>query len=117
MSNSVNTTAAVYLPDGSIMTIPSYIFDVRLYTDQKALENPRPGINVFVFVLPANSYYQEIAGPFQTYSHTYNDTRESLFQGNYGCNTTSSIYNTAALCSKLIQLEGWKIPDDYPFKF
>ena len=32
-----------------------------------------------------------------------------------GCNTTSP--NEHALCAKLIQMNGWKIPDNYPFKF
>ena len=31
-----------------------------------------------------------------------------------GCNKYAS--NTAANCTKLIQLNGWKIPADYPFK-
>lgn len=31
----------------------------------------------------------------------------------YGCGSSS----TNAYCTKIIQLNGWKIPDDYPIKF
>lgn len=38
---------------------------------------------------------------------------ELLNNSSYGCNKTS----TNAYCTALIQENGWKIPDDYPFKF
>jgi len=36
-------------------------------------------------------------------------------RANIGCNKDAT--NEAAYCTKVIQLNNWKIPKDYPFKF
>ena len=38
---------------------------------------------------------------------------ETLKQGLWGCKSTG---NNPTYCTALIQLNGWKIPKDYPFK-
>lgn len=49
---------------------------------------------------------------FEPYKYAWEGTRETLFSGSYsGCNNTKQAY-----CTALIQDNGWKIPDDYPFK-
>lgn len=46
----------------------------------------------------------------------WNGTRENLFVNpQLGCKET--VTNERAFCTKLIQMNGWKIPKDYPLKF
>lgn len=44
----------------------------------------------------------------------WDGTRESLFKGEYGCKKETS--RTRPYCTKLIQMNGWKIPKDYPLR-
>ena len=52
-----------------------------------------------------------------TYLSGYWDgTREDLLNDPIvGCNENAEVER--AFCTKLIQMNNWKIPDDYPFKF
>jgi len=54
----------------------------------------------------------------EPYKWCWDGTREQLLEGNPGwdfaCRTDA---RDPALCTALIQLNNWKIPDDYPFKF
>lgn len=46
----------------------------------------------------------------------WDGTREDLFKNSsIGCQET--VTNERAFCTKLIQMNGWKIPKDYPLKF
>ena len=44
----------------------------------------------------------------------WDGTRESLFKGEYGCKKDTN--RTRPYCTKLIQMNGWKIPKDYPLR-
>ena len=49
---------------------------------------------------------------FEPYKYNWDGTRNGLINGSYKkCNSSDGTY-----CTALIQLNGWKIPDDYPFK-
>lgn len=49
---------------------------------------------------------------FEPYKYNWDGTRQGLINGSYnGCNDSKTLY-----CTALIQFNGWKIPDDYPFK-
>ncbi len=49
---------------------------------------------------------------FEPYKYGWDGTENGLYNGSYnGCNN-----NKAAYCTAIIQYNGWKIPDDYPFK-
>ena len=52
---------------------------------------------------------------FEPYKVTWDGNIETLkTKSNYGCNSNPSSYRQ--YCTALIQMNGWKIPDDYPFK-
>ena len=55
---------------------------------------------------------------FQPYSFGGESLDTLKNHPNYGCNSTSTANggNWRAYCTRLIQLNGWKIPSDYPFK-
>jgi len=109
-----------YFADGSILRMRSYIQDADFYLDKKAMNNPQKGINMFGFnFMPLRtdaelSEYTYGKG-FEPYAWGWDGTRTGLFTGstgNRGCNQTARLF-----CGKLIQYEGWKIPDDYLLKF
>lgn len=57
------------------------------------------------------SYYHN---GFEPYIFNWDGTKEDLYK-KCGESTYSTYYGN--LCTKIIQLNGWKIPDDYPWKF
>ena len=49
---------------------------------------------------------------FEPYKYSWDGSEQGLYNGSYsGCNL-----NKYAYCTALIQYNGWKIPDNYPFK-
>ena len=57
------------------------------------------------------SFYQYY---FEPYMYGWDKTEDSLKNhSTFGCNDTSS---WPAYCTRWIQYNGWKIPDDYPFR-
>ncbi len=122
-----NEYVVIYLPDGSLLLVANYIYDTTFYTDANALQNPKTGINNFRFRLGINIDYSKVSTPekmaysklikgFEPYVYawdgTYEGAKYSTLESPYGC-----YENYKALCTKLIQLNGWKIPDDYPYNF
>ena len=52
---------------------------------------------------------------FEPYKYAWNGNKNSLYTNRqYGCNSNSNTLN--AYCTAIIQLNGWKIPKDYPHK-
>ncbi len=112
----------VYLSDGTILNVSTYIYDMFFFTNQKALDNPKTGINRFFFrfnpVLEAHQDAEQnkytVSPTFEPYTWDWDGTREGLINaGNgYGCGEQYNAY-----CTKLIQYEGWQIPKDYPLRF
>ena len=53
---------------------------------------------------------------FEPYMVNWDGTESKLKNDGWiGCNKNAS--NAGAYCTQLIRMNGWKIPDDYPFKF
>ena len=117
----------VYFNDGSIMFMQKFIYDIAFYISEKAVTNPIAGINIFYFrfmpkisswateaFLQANMY--TIKNTIEPYMTDWDGTIDKLYSGHsvYSCAETST-YRT--YCTKIIQLNGWKIPKDYPLKF
>ncbi len=51
---------------------------------------------------------------FEPYKYEWNGKIESLYNGTgWSCNTTN---DNGLYCTAIIQMNGWKIPDDYPYK-
>ena len=114
----------VYLNDGEILGFRNFLYDINLYLNQKAVENSIMGVNTFRFRFspklttgfsPINeSYYVSAIKPtFEPYTWSWDGTNEELTANTRGCSNNG----TKLFCTKLIQLNGWKIPKDYPLKF
>ena len=108
----------VYFPDGSILSISNALYDTLYCIDEKAYKNQKTGINSFAFrfnPLEKNKTIEKIEAKdyFEPYYHDWDGKRESLFtHSTFGCHDNAGTY-----CTKLIQINGWKVPEDYPFKF
>ena len=117
----------IYFNDGSLLLLSSssWLFfpnanDLNL---QEILENEYDrdkedsGTKYFTF-----SFFRNIGGTasvprgFTPYVSGWDGTREHLMNDSaVGCN--KNVSNERAYCTKLLQLNNWKIPDDYPLKF
>jgi len=105
------------LPNGSVFSIQgNNQYDITLFIDEKAVKNPEAGKNNFLFriITPAenNEHYGKMK--FAPYAQTWDGTYNGLFHNErkYGCGEKHSNF-----CAKLIEVNNWKIPKDYPFKF
>ncbi len=98
--NGDNDFVSIYFADGSILRVSKkwngqynyYTMDV----DKCQKFDHYQGRCMFAFVSYTDKYYFE---SFYSENH-----------GTYGCN------NTGMNCAALIQYNGWKIPNDYPYK-
>lgn len=113
----------VYFADGSMLRISSYSFifypEPKLY--DKKFDDTIYGKESFTFYFNPNSdsdndVYHKNKG-VEPYKHGWNGQREQLFSNtSYGCKA-QPVSDQGAYCTALIQMNGWKIPDDYPLKF
>ena len=123
-TNSANAIL-IYFNDGTIMKMPSYIYDIYFYVSEKSLKNSLLGINTFRFrfspkfnLLWASApeeYKYTIKDTIEPYTYHWDGELTSLYNdeiGIFGCQNGDGSY-----CTKLIQMNGWKIPKDYPLKF
>ncbi|MBQ8168558.1 type II secretion system protein [bacterium] len=102
------------LPDGSaFMPAPqAWNFcpnsnDLHLYYEEKDVQHT--GSKFFTFIFDKES-------GVQPYFYNWNGTREDLLNNSsLGCARTGK--GPGPYCTKLIQLNTWKIPYDYPVKF
>ena len=115
----------VYFPDGSALrAMPHTTRDWMFYpgNPQKCIKTYGvefeiiSGVCSFIFNFnPSNNHpdwkYHYNKG-FEPYKYYWDGTKEKLYEGdNLSCRDT-----TRAFCAALIQYNGWKIPDDYPYK-
>jgi prepilin-type N-terminal cleavage/methylation domain-containing protein len=112
----------VYFVDGGILVVTVYLYDMGFYIDEQAVNSPQTGKNYFNFRFMPNPIGNNIdinanRKGFEPYTfESWEGSREGLIHAatnDFGCSETES----KAYCTKLIQWEGWTIPDDYPFKF
>ena len=111
----------LYFADGSIVKIRPHLSDISFYINKEAITKRNPGVNLFAFqfypVVQSTEKTPEkwkylIGKGFEPYAWDWDGEMESLYRtGTYPCATDG------AYCTKIIQLNGWKIPDDYPHKF
>ena len=121
----------IYFNDGSLCLFDSYSWhfypnakDFKQYTisDEGKGLNPKEisGIKYFTFFFSpwtngvARKYHYKKG--VEPYKVGWDGTKEMLFnKSNIGCNENAT--NERAYCAALIQMNGWKIPKDYPLKF
>lgn len=114
----------VYFLDGSLLRISPNIRDMVYFTNSHAINNEYRGRNLFSFrfapvkqLLPS-SFTDEDAKynlnkGFDTYAYRWNGTIEHLKNSSsFGCYANRE---NPGYCARLIQANGWKVPDDYPY--
>ncbi|MDR1167662.1 MAG: type II secretion system GspH family protein [Heliobacteriaceae bacterium] len=120
----------VYFTDGSILSISSYVYDMGFYPSEKVINQVQEAslrgdsyatfhfrVHPVAFRTSDYTYEQHhLNKGFEPYTFGpfWDGTMEGIkLAPTHGCNTnnTSPYY-----CTKLIQLNDWKIPDDFPFK-
>lgn len=115
-----------YFPDGSLAAISSaaiiFYIDAKYYSEYendngKFPDEMQSGTKCFLFAFWPSSennkfHYNKGVEPY--ISSNWDGKRESLFTGEYGCKKDTN--RTRPYCTKLIQMNGWKIPKDYPLR-
>ena len=126
-------TGYIYLhfDDDSTLIIPPYLYDMSYYTSTKKFKAGTTVAGVDAFNFRFSPKYVDgseqstrgdmthiVDSRFNTYAYAWDGTIEGA--KNSTINSWFSCYNPdggRSLCAKLIQLNGWKIPDDYPYRF
>lgn len=114
-SEKFDDYAIIYLKDTGILRL-NKTATIGYYLDKKYINNTTKGVNYFNFRFNPSEYkekdkYQYGKG-FEPYSFDWDGTEDALYNARYGCAKSNHNY-----CTKLIQYNGWKIPDNYPLKF
>ena len=119
----------VYFSDGSALLFALYIYDIFYYIDTKTIASANAKFvkDIFLFrFFPKRLSFKDENNPALKYSYNPGFASscydwDGIYEGakhspdGYGCFDTGT--NGGKHCSKLIELNHWKIPDDYPFKF
>lgn len=120
----------IYFSDGSLLIMGSkswlYIIESKYLNITDTVKNDSTisyldysdsGTKWFTFYFnpsSTNKYYKNKG--VEPYKGSWNGTREMLLNNTtYGCNKNAT--KEKAYCAALIQINGWKIPNDYPLKF
>ena len=125
--NNYEGKIKVYFKDGSLVLISgsSWIFYPKAHdyeklvnsNDQTDRKREDAGIKYFTFLFypwNKNNKYHYGKG-LEPYLTKWDGTEETLRNHNsYGCK--ESVSNERAYCTALIQMNGWKIPKDYPLR-
>ena len=126
VDNNNEGQVGTYFPDGSLMLISanSIIFypsakDYELLDGDTVVRRKSvSGTKYFTFQLSVreNSCYGGGGKGVEPYKYSWDGTKEMLLTDNsIGCK--KEVSNERAYCTALIQMNGWKIPKDYPLRF
>lgn len=104
--------------DGSTLrknlSTEDWFFHTKQYDKCKTSDKAGKCFFPFVFMQNAAGHFDRNFEPNSYGLSTANITNENLKNHSvHGCNKEAS----KAYCAKLIQLNGWRIPDDYPIRF
>ena len=104
------------LGDGSVANMSGFsggYIHVHYYPNYKTFieEKTVEGVDDFIFGFNISNSKR-----FNTYGSQQKDEQELKFNSNYGCYTKNPVH-AKAYCARLIQSNGWKLPQDYPYKF
>ncbi|MBR1753987.1 type II secretion system protein, partial [bacterium] len=107
----------IYFPDGSLLRGSDYSWDfypqAKDYDDYDDDNRELSGKKYFTFQLKPWSYKKG----FEPFRSGWDGTIESLKSNStFGCKKELPP-SGRAYCTRYIMENGWKIPDDYPFKF
>lgn len=125
-----NGLTIIYFPDGSLTTLRnngiSFYPNAKDYSIKEEEsgeirgDQSHNGTKVFSFFFnptentTANKYHYNKG--IEPYKYYWDGTEEMLRNNNtIGCK--QEVSNSRAYCTALIQMNGWKIPKDYPLRF
>jgi len=96
------------LGDGAVVWVNTYINSTNIFVDINGDKKPNMfGKDTFAFFITPTNKKLKFWGE--------GTPRNSLLNGSEGCNKTAG--NVAGgVCGALIQVDGWEIKDDYPWK-
>ena len=129
--NDVFGDVMIYFPDGSLCLLDddSWLFWPEAKNFKNYGVDETTGKKVNNYQLSATQYFTFMFWPSwkenkYSYKHgmeayassSWDGKRESLFTDN-GIGCKEVVTNERAYCTRLIQMNGWKIPKDYPLKF
>ena len=103
--------------DGSIATFASFsggYMHIRLYTNPKTFYNDTAteGKDRFLF-----GFNQSNASAFEVYGQTsWKDINQLKYNSWGGCYKENTA-NGHPLCTRLLQMNNWTVPKDYPYRF
>ena len=118
---------SVYFPDGSLALISSSSiifypkardYELLEQEDESSDRNRNvSGTKYFTFLFAPNSKScHTVEKGIEPYMCGWDGTKEMLLTNNsIGCK--KEVSNERAYCTALIQMNGWKIPKDYPLRF
>ena len=111
----------VYLADGTKFMVFNYYYgtattstSTHIYFYPKSNNSTDiMGKDFFTFFMRSDTNRKTAA--VEPYKFSWDGTEEDLRNGKYGCNAENT--NAKHYCTALIQYYGWKIPDNYPYRF
>ena len=117
---------SVYFPDGSLALISSSSiifypkardYELLEQEDESSDRNRNvSGTKYFTFFAPNSKSCHTVEKGIEPYMCSWDGTKEMLLTNNsIGCK--KEVSNERAYCTALIQMNGWKIPKDYPLRF
>lgn len=113
---STQEPVCIKFNDGSLVKfkITRYGGDIFLYLDGNVNNTTQKNFFAFQLGKYAESNVETISMPnyMTPYTFRWDGTREDLMMGSFGCNLQNVSH---AYCTKLIEMNSWKIPSDYPW--
>lgn len=120
-TDSVNNRVNIYFVNSSACIFYAYNNKIIIFTffpDSKNFENRIKGKTYFSFLFApneSNKFHKNLG--VEPYKLSWDGNFSKLYSANsLGCNKNNP-NNDREYCTAIIQLNGWKIPKEYPFKF
>lgn len=116
----VNDVVCVYMMDGSAITfhIDANGGDINFYTEKRWLNDPTnfPRHRFMFQLAKINNSVDNVMKSIsyiEPYLYNWDGTKDDIKNNpRYGCRKDSQVFN---FCTKMIQMNSWKIPSDYPW--
>ncbi|MBE7710368.1 MAG: type II secretion system protein [Cyanobacteria bacterium SIG32] len=136
LAKHLRTNSVKTLPDGILVSLLDGSGFITLYGGHtifcpeykkceetiNSIDFSIPAEYAFVYKLDGKNLFGFLLwdGVFKTYDTCWDGTKEGALYSTtceYGANEYGCADKAHKLCAKLIEINGWKIPDDYPIKF
>lgn len=112
--SSVNTQSSlnIFLPNGSIIAMGYIGHDYLLILSEKAMNNKIRGKNCFLF-----GFYPNGAAHGEARYLNFKNKGMEPYVYEYWTGEYDDLWKSSLSHAKILQLNNWKIPNNYPYKF